>query len=138
MNREVERERLINVLSKYSSESRCERHGNPFGDDYCKGCKYESEKSCEDSYRADYLLANGVIVPPCKVGQKLYTVYTRGINDKFIQESTVSKIVLDDWDGLRIIKKVVDERGCCFFYDVDQEKLNKTTFFSKEEAERHL
>lgn len=85
---------------------------------------------------ADYLLANGVIVPPCKVGQKLYTVYTRGINDKFIQESTVSKIVLDDFDGLRIIKKVVDERGCCFFYDVDQEQLNKTTFFSKEEAER--
>lgn len=89
-------------------------------------------------FYADYLLENGVIVPPCKVGQKLYTVYTRGINDKFIQESTVSKIVLDDWDGLRIIKKVVNERGCCFFYDVDQEQLNKTTFFSKEEAERHL
>ena len=87
---------------------------------------------------ADFLLQRGVIVPPCKVGQKLYTVYTRGINDKFIQESTVSKIVLDDWDGLRIIKKVVDERGCCFFYDVEKEQLNKTTFFSKEEAEQAL
>lgn len=92
----------------------------------------------EEEYIADYLLANGVIVPPCKVGQKLFTIYTRGINDKFIQESTVSKIVLDDLDGLRIIKKVVDERGCCFFYDVDQEQLNKTTFFSKEKAEAKL
>jgi hypothetical protein len=95
------------------------------------GCKEEY-----NHFLADHLLANGVIVPPCKVGQKLYTVCTRGVNDKFIQESTVSKIVLDDFDGLRIIKKVVDERGCCFFYDVDQEQLNKTTFFSKEEAER--
>lgn len=87
---------------------------------------------------ADYLIENGVVLLPCKVGEKVFTGCTRGINDKFIQESTVSKIVLDDWDGLRIIKKVVDERGCCFFYDVDQEQLNKTTFFSKEEAERAL
>ena len=87
---------------------------------------------------ADYLIENGVVLLPCKVGEKVFTVCTRGINDKFIQESTVSKIVLDDWDGLRIIKKVVDERGCCFFYDVDQEQLNKTTFFSKEEAEKNL
>ena len=74
MNREEERKNLINILSKYSSESRCERYGNPFGDDYCKGCKYESEKSCEDSNRADYLLENGVIVPPVKVGQTVYGI----------------------------------------------------------------
>jgi hypothetical protein len=110
----------------------------------CVECEYydadlrRPREYCAAESRADHLLANGVIVPPCKVGQKLYTVCTRGVNDKFIQESTVSKIVLDDFDGLRIIKKVVDERGCCFFYDVDQEQLNKTTFFSKEEAERVL
>lgn len=113
-------------------------NGYPWEDDYCKGCEYEGNKDCRVAQLADYLLEKGAITLPCKVGQKLYTVYTRGINDKFIQESTVSKIVLDDWDGLRIIKKVVDERGCCFFYDVEQEQLNKTTFFSKEEAEKHL
>lgn len=37
----------------------------------CEGQDVEPEKTF-DEVVADYLLANGVIVPPCKVGDKMY------------------------------------------------------------------
>ena len=121
MNREVEREILIKVLSKYSSESRCERHGNPFGDDYCKGCKYESEKSCEDSNRADYLLENGMIVPPCKMGTTIYMIVEKRASVtreyfRFIKKTKLTFLNLE-----RVLK--------CF---------GKTVFLTREEAKQAL
>lgn len=138
MNREVERERLIKVLSKYSSESRCERHGNPFGDDYCKGCKYESEKSCEDSNRADYLLENGVIVPPCKLGDDVY-FYKAELN-----EVCPAKVVgiyyrlhtpsMPLWIDISYESKTTGRQGCEMTSDVFKLLCHST----KEEAEKHL
>lgn len=46
----TERERLIELLDQ--------------------NCGYSEEQKAETL--ADYLLANGVIVPPCKVGDKVY------------------------------------------------------------------
>lgn len=49
---------------------------------------------------ADYLLENGVIVPPVKIGDAVYRIsFTRGIRMKYVQETTISRIAIDN-DGL--------------------------------------
>lgn len=53
----IERERLIELIR--------------FG--YGKGRANENVKQVEETV-ADYLLANGVIVPPCKVGDTVYWI----------------------------------------------------------------
>ena len=74
---------------------------------------------------ADYLLANGVIVPPCKVGD---TVYEFGCTDPFggqldlyVVESTVSGIAI-------FTTKDIHNMNC----------FGKTVFLTKEEAEEKL
>lgn len=107
-------------------------------------------------YLADYLLANGVIVPPCKVGDKMYKLCSVNSSIKFG----------DMWDG-RPVETNCDRcgyRNCsCYniglrerdnewFIDVIEEKtINSLEFLvkimpyvgtiwfnSKEEAEKAL
>lgn len=56
----TERERLIELLDKKY-------------DHFCDQCGVNKDSHYTDSL-ADYLLANGVIVPPCKIGDKVYFV----------------------------------------------------------------
>lgn len=69
------RERLIELLRSNNAapEKTCPRFGTG---ESCEGCKYLTDDiGCDYIAReADYLLANGVIVPPCKVGQTVYFV----------------------------------------------------------------
>lgn len=51
---------------------------------------------------ADYLLANGVIVPPCKVGDAVYQVDNAGR----IYESKI-KTVIYDTDGIAFSSKAI-------------------------------
>ena len=82
---------------------------------------------------ADYLIANGVIVPPCKVGDMVYTVsrYYGGIWK--IYECRV--------DGFTVYKRNVfmsisnDEHYC---FGVNICEIGKTVFLTKEEAEKAL
>ena len=66
---------------------------------------------------ADYLLANGVIVPPCKVGDKVYQVCNNGR----IYEST-------------IINVIYETTQIAF----DESAIGKTVFLTREEAEQAL
>ena len=59
-----ERERLIELLKSDSCDSPMLCDPN---------CKYASLKRCYEERTADYLLENGVIVPPVKVGDIVYT-----------------------------------------------------------------
>lgn len=45
---------------------------------------------------ADHLLANGVIVPPCKVGDTVY--YSTGIHGRIVGEATVEEIYFSESD----------------------------------------
>ena len=69
------REKLIEFISQMEShpEITCPR---PQGSETCKGCKYAvNENFCDmNARKADYLLANRVIVLPCKVGATLYGI----------------------------------------------------------------
>lgn len=62
----TERERLIELLKSDSCESPMLCDPN---------CKYASLKRCYEERTADYLLENGVIVPPVKVGDTFFYLY---------------------------------------------------------------
>ena len=83
---------------------------------------------------ADYLLANGVIVPPCKVGDTLYVISQ--MKDKrvlpFINEYEATYIQ-------------IGKRKCKVYHEVDgyiktflQDDFGKTVFLTREEAEQAL
>ena len=74
---------------------------------------------------ADYLLANGVIVPPCKVGDELYFIYKNKVFDL-----TIEKIVQTE-AGLFLV-----DEGFNDWYLVDE--IGKTLYLTREEAEREL
>ena len=78
---------------------------------------------------ADYLLANGVIVPPCKVGDKVY--YPSGSFDR-IFEKTVDEILISENES---------DVGCYIHFAstyMPFENIGKTVFLTKEEAEKAL
>ena len=81
---------------------------------------------------ADHLLANGVIVPPVKIGQTVYV-----INTLFVSEYRVEALW---WDGLMFNFKgenddYADECSVFYFFD---ERIGKTVFLTREEAEAAL
>ena len=94
-------------------------------DGHCIGyCNHPPCTQCTDI--ADYLIANGVIVPPCKVGQIVWLIR----NGK-IEETTVEKIVLK---GKGLYLKLL----CNSFYETTCRSIGKTVFFTSEEAEKAL
>lgn len=78
--------------------------------------KTEPEGVCFSDYLADVLIANGVIVPPCKIGEPIYRVC--GIKGKR-QTPYVRKFKLT----YKTLASTIEDFG-------------KTVFLSKEEAER--
>lgn len=82
---------------------------------------------------ADYLLEQGVIVPPCKVGQTLYSIqgfdgkpeqcepYT--VTDITIYENTITIHIQDEW---------------LFVRNMYPDDIGKTVFTSREDAEKAL
>ena len=79
-----------------------------------------------EDYVAEYLTANGVIVPPCKVGQTVWLVR----NGK-IEETMVEKIVLKH-GGLYL------KLACNAMYETTCRSIGKTVFLSREDAEKAL
>ena len=80
---------------------------------------------------ADYLLANGVILPPCKVGQEVYFIKT--LFD-FVKEPIKEKVcgMKTYSDNMKFTFVTASQR--CF----DEDKLGKTVFLTREEAEQAL
>lgn len=88
---------------------------------------------------ADYLIKNGVVVPPVKVGQKVYYIL-----DGFIESCTVEVIHLGDYtdeDGNCSCMAVIhfDREDCPYvateIYFTD---IGKIVFLTKEAAEKAL
>ena len=90
-----------------------------------------------EEYVADYLLAEGVIVPPCKVGVTLYFLYDRRQADKpdltpRIYETNEWYFDIDE-KGISIKPRWVHGyKGEYHYY------LSKTLFLTRAEAERSL
>lgn len=83
---------------------------------------------------ADHLLANGVIVPPCKTGDTLYVISQ--MKDKRILP------FVNEYEATYI---QVGKRKCKVYHEQDgfikiflQDDFGKTVFLTREEAERAL
>lgn len=75
---------------------------------------------------ADHLLANGVIVPPCKVGDTVY--YSTGIHGRIVGEATVEEIYFSESD----FSFLVNTKYTSFV--LQQHEVR----FTREEAEKAL
>lgn len=98
----TERERLVELLEKW-------------------------DKQDEVDSIADYLLANGVIVPPVKVGQFIY--YKD--NGEIYKDRVIGVVYSEDLD---YTTKSVRTFDCLLAWD----NLGETYFATQEEAEREL
>lgn len=85
---------------------------------------------------ADYLLENGVIVPPCKVGDTVYEFYevrgNRGIAEHIVTNVAVG---LNPREFIVYTKHKQNEGIKDVFYG---ESFCETVFLTREEAERAL
>jgi hypothetical protein len=77
---------------------------------------------------ADYLLANGVIVPPCKVGDTVY--YIGGIHHSLVKSAIVEEIIMN-CNGVSDLL-VTSENNVVF------ENSIELFYITKEEAEKAL
>lgn len=77
---------------------------------------------------ADHLLANGVVVPPCKVGDKIYYLdrYSGEVEEDTVKFFTFTK------NGVRPLLERHNKRFWEFY------SWGKTVFLTKEEAEQAL
>ena len=84
--------------------------------------------------RADHLLANGVIVPPCKVGDVVWYIN----QDKKIDYAQVACIDCRNTGNHIIIHKYIYGAEEIIKICVRFEEFGKTVFLTKEEAEKAL
>ena len=87
---------------------------------------------------ADYLLANGVIVPPCKVGDVVYFIYEtydeEGIN-RCVLDCKVEQLGIDSKSVWFQLKLPIGVKLSGYFRN---NKIDETVFLTKEEAEQKL
>ncbi len=124
------RDRLIRMLCSVKCEGEDRRNGGCSDrvDDECVSIK--RLHLCQLGQIVDHLLANGVIVPPCKVGDMVWFVRD-GKRDGKIEETTVEKIVLKG-------KGVYIKLACNAMYETSCNSIGKTVFLTRGEAERAL
>lgn len=84
---------------------------------------------------ADYLLANGVIVPPCKVGDTVYFPMETDLErEPYVDVGTVFSIGIDGRHTMWI--PVFYKSGLRYYHASDE--IGKTVFLSRELAEKAL
>lgn len=120
------RDRLIEILNK--ADKRC---------DECKQCEqcvaFSKGEDCINYLIADTLLANGVIVPPCKVGDTLWIINSYAnsrleIINRIVEPIEVESVAISK-DGIEI------ETAEAIYFS---EHFGKTIFLTKELAEKAL
>ena len=145
-----QRDRLVELLKKKY-------------DHFCDQCGINKDSHYTESL-ADYLLANGVIVPPCKVGDMVYVIkrcrcgkpenYALKVCGRKVTERTpkvLSRVMFQE-TGKRLkqnytgkIEYEVAPKGtiCYSLYEKQftlkmLTEIGKTVFLTKEEAEQAL
>lgn len=85
----------------------------------------------------DRLLANGVVLPPVKVGQTIYAVWSGGRSGKGIAEFEVRSINLDTPEDMEIVYRSKKLNATMVRY-ANASDFGKTLFLTREEAEKAL
>ena len=96
--------------------------------------KVTEEIDCPQPHEvADYLLANGVIVPPCKVGDTVYHTYYL-FKELIVEELKILEVTIDN-KGIRRLYGATESGSIyCFSRDYNLNEIK----FTKEEAEEKL
>ena len=92
-----------------------------------KECDHETDKELVE-YVADYLIADGWIRPPCKVGQRVYAIYLNGELRTSLQGDRITQIKINR--GGYHFK--------CWWGYFHLSDIGKTVFLTKEQAEQKL
>ena len=87
---------------------------------------------CTYKEEARWLLENGVIVPPCKVGDKVYTIFGGG--DIEALKVTYTKTE----ESTEFVYRYYDARNKFLNISFSDRSIGKTVFLTKEGAEAKL
>lgn len=124
----TERERLIEIL----------RSMPPLNINI--GGRLNGKRLMTMQHIADHLLANGVIVPPCKVGDAVYLPWN--YNDvEGVACLTVTRIVISDACSYVRTDMQSDDRGYLYKYNFGQlyfSDFGKIVFLTQAEADKAL
>ena len=146
------RDRLIRLLCGVKCVGEDRRNGgcNERVDDEC--VRIERLHSCQIAQIADHLLENGVIVPPCKVGDVVYSPRENGILEQNVISIEIEKdphvrvyftcdYLCDGCPHEQTYQNQAGDGGCYGEYGESLfafEDFGKTVFLTREEAERTL
>ena len=109
----------------------------------CKLCTKDDD-ACDCCYAeklADQILADGWIKPPCKVGDKVYTLVNIGGTSPTIVEGVVVYHEDDGCKSWKLELYLYDQFGEIIdaaYRNVYEEQFGKCVFLSREEAEKAL
>lgn len=115
---DADRERLIEILKLDSCPS-------PYLCD--ENCKYANLERCYEERTADLLLEHGVIVPPCKVGDRVY----RPSDCLGVVQFIIISFNINIYESEMFFTD--DSENIIYLSDI-----GKTVFLTREEAERAL
>lgn len=116
----TQREKMIELITEY--HRKIWKHG----ENWCVGC-------------ADHLLANGVIVPPCKVGDTVYFLNTYSsiaMRKNFVYEAKVVRVYVEKDNILCLSIQIKNEYGTTEYPRITE--IGKTVFLSREDAGQAL
>ena len=140
------RDRLVELISKARAEC---------ASTSCFQCEYQDKempKDCVPRLIADHLLANGVIVPPCKVGDVVYSPRENGILEQNVISIEIEKdshvrvyftcdYLCNGCPHEQTYQSQAGDSGCFGEYGESSfafEDFGKTVFLTREEAERAM
>ena len=94
----------------------------------------EPETGSFTDYLADYLLANGIIVPPCHMGS---VVYTKSGSKRIVEKIEVGRVYNPEryFYIFTAYSNKTLTKGYIRFFDYE---IGKTVFLTREEAEKAL
>jgi hypothetical protein len=98
------------------------------------------EKDCFMQQVANELLDNGVIVPPCKVGDEVYVINRQGKPQEMKFDSVDLRCTCQREDYCGLGTRCIDKEGnmCQYRFKNDFSDFGKTVFLSREEAKKAL
>ena len=137
MSCKTDRDRLIKLLKE--TETNPEKTCPHYLEADCFKCPYDKGEDCDhEARKADYLLANGVIVPTFNCGDRVWFIL-KGLNE--VCEATVIRIEYNyftspqEWLVIEYFSSIIGKHEYKSRIDL---MLNKTVFLTKEEAEQKL
>lgn len=118
-----QREKLIELLS----DGRCHYKPN------CDGT-FCFDEPCAVAVQADHLLANGVVVLPCKVGDTMYRIPRSAIREYAVVYIGISADPFASYVNIAWYRDVHHFETLSVRFD----EIGKTVFLTREEAEEAL